>query len=300
MLSRLRAAPLDWASPAGALAAAVGPDVRRAPPTLRFHHLHYRVSDPGAALGDAADAFKGTRDDPPGARASACGWDRQYVLFERVGREQPFEPRPEARRRLRRSRPVAGREGRPASSRPSLAETAVARRFRTRRSITSPSPPTISGPVVAALARDAGLGQRRPGVVSGCRPGSSSRSCATPTGRTRTGVRCILDVRSPGRGEVPASAPWRSCPSRRLASASTSSTSRSCLEPVAARPASRLPCAIRTPAIRSPHFIDVHERPFHLFILSRDLAQFAHVHPEPTSRTASSSCGTTSPPASTC
>jgi len=28
------------------------------------------------------------------------------------------------------------------------------------------------------------------------------------------------------------------------------------------------------------HLLDVHERPFHLFIVSRDLATFAHVHPE--------------------
>ena len=32
-----------------------------APVALRFHHLHYRVADPGAALGDAAEMFKGAR-----------------------------------------------------------------------------------------------------------------------------------------------------------------------------------------------------------------------------------------------
>ena len=31
------------------------------PIAVRFHHLHYRVPDPGDALGDAAEAFEGTR-----------------------------------------------------------------------------------------------------------------------------------------------------------------------------------------------------------------------------------------------
>ena len=54
-----------------------------APVTLRFHHLHYRVANPGAALGDAADAFTGTRVILQGLGVGVRV-DRQYVLFDRM------------------------------------------------------------------------------------------------------------------------------------------------------------------------------------------------------------------------
>ena len=38
---------------------------------------------------------------------------------------------------------------------------------------------------------------------------------------------------------------------------------------------------IRNQAKEAPAFIDIHERPLHLFVVSRDLARFEHVHPEP-------------------
>ena len=87
------------ASIAVSLLAALGtPSGQTAPGrvTLRFHHLHYRVPDPGAALGEAADAFKGTRTILQGLGVGVRV-GRQYVLFEQIRNVRPFEPRPNAR-----------------------------------------------------------------------------------------------------------------------------------------------------------------------------------------------------------
>ena len=55
------------------------------------------------------------------------------------------------------------------------------------------------------------------------------------------------------------------------------------LLPRAVGGASGFEVAVRDPDKGDPvtSFIDVHERPLHLFVISRDLAQFAHVHPVP-------------------
>ncbi len=96
-----------------------------APATLRFHHLHYRVADPGDALGDAADAFKGTRVILQGLGVGVRA-DRQYVLFDRLdpdssssGGPNPADAYAEAVRWLT----AKGVRVAP----PSLADTAVAR-----------------------------------------------------------------------------------------------------------------------------------------------------------------------------
>ena len=90
-------------------------------------------------------------------------------------------------------------------------------------------------------------------------------------------------VRSPGTGKCPicgmALVP---IPPPRLGEYKIDVT----LVPRAGGGASGLQIAVRDPETGDPvtQFIDVHERPFHLFIVSRDLTQFAHVHPERTRR----------------
>ena len=69
------------------------------PIAVRFHHLHYRVPDPGDALGDAAEAFEGTRTILQGLGVGVRV-GTQYVLFDRQSGTDP--------RSGRRSAPDAG------------------------------------------------------------------------------------------------------------------------------------------------------------------------------------------------
>ena len=52
------------------------------PLSVRFHHLHYRVADPGHALGEAADIFGGNRTILQGIGVGVRV-GREYVLFDR-------------------------------------------------------------------------------------------------------------------------------------------------------------------------------------------------------------------------
>src|SRR5262245_12707947 len=49
---------------------------------LRFHHLHYRVADPGEVLGPAAARLKGSRAIVQGVGVG-IRVGREYVLFDR-------------------------------------------------------------------------------------------------------------------------------------------------------------------------------------------------------------------------
>lgn len=50
--------------------------------TVRFHHVHYRVQDPSAAMSEAAGALQGTRVILPGLGVGVRAGD-EYVLFDR-------------------------------------------------------------------------------------------------------------------------------------------------------------------------------------------------------------------------
>ena len=121
-----------------------------APVTLRFHHLHYRVADPGAALGDAADAFEGTRTILQGIGVGVRV-GREYVLFDRVDTTNRSRPRArtpadayaEAVRWLGANRVLV----RPLS----LAETAVARTVSDATLDHVAFAADDPGPVIAAL-----------------------------------------------------------------------------------------------------------------------------------------------------
>ena len=215
--------------------------------TLRFHHLHYRVADPGAALGDAADAFKGTRVILQGLGVGVRV-DRQYVLFDRLDPDSSSSrgPKPaDAYAEAVRWLTAKGVRVAP----PSLADTAVARTIPDATlahvAFAADDPRTVMaalGATPVSVTDDRAWFRLRSGVIV---------EIVRDTDRPDA-FWCPMhpDVRSPGRGELPRFAPWRSCPSRRLASASTSSTSRSCPEPVAGHPDSRSRSAIPRPAIR--------------------------------------------------
>ena len=245
---------------------------------LRFHHLHYRVADPGAALGNAADAFKGTRTILQGLGVGVRV-GRQYVLLDRLesgtGSSRGRKP---AAAYVEAVRWLAAKGARVEPQ--SLADTAVARvmpdALLDHVAFAADDPRSV----VAAL-------DATPVSVNDDRAFFRLRSGATveivrDTDRPDA-YWCPMhpDVRSPGTGTC------RICamalvpiPLPRLGEYKVDVT----LFPRTGGGASGLQIAVRDPETGDPvkQFIDVHERPFHLFILSRDLSQFAHVHPEPT------------------
>ena len=71
-----------------AIAAVAGLAGQAAPPpapvALRFHHLHYAVEDPGAALGEAVERLGGARAIVQGLGVGVQV-GKEYVPFERAG-----------------------------------------------------------------------------------------------------------------------------------------------------------------------------------------------------------------------
>jgi hypothetical protein len=261
------------------LAGAAGPG-QPTRPSLRFHHLHYLVDDPGAHLRPASDALQGARTIVPGLGVGVRV-DREYLLFARA-------PRDATRTTTRRPRGAAetyadalrwlkqhGADVRPAA----LRETQVAR-----------SLPRETVDHVAFAADD--LAQ----TIAALKVTPQSRSDVAATFHMPSGavVEIVQDtdrpdaywcpmhpgVRSPATGKCPLCGmalvpipPLRAGEYRVDAE----------LLPRSDGGASRLRLQVRDPESDATvaTFLDVHERPFHLFIISRDLDQFAHVHPAP-------------------
>jgi hypothetical protein len=248
-----------------------------APLTLRFHHLHYRVADPGAALGEAADAFEGTRTILQGLGVGVRA-GREYVLFDRAG------PGDSSRRRGLTPAAAYAQAASWLAAKgvvvqpPSLAATAVAR--------------ALDGTIldhVAFAADDPG-----PAIAAlGVKPFSANGDRALfklSSGALLEIVRNTdrpdafwcpmhLDVRAPATARCPICAmPLVPIPAPRVGEYKLDAT----LVPRAGGGAAGLTLTVRDPDTGQPvtSFIDVHERPLHLFVISRDLSQFAHVHPE--------------------
>ncbi len=249
-----------------------------APVTLRFHHLHYRVPDPGAALGDAADAFRGTRTILQGLGVGVRV-DRQYVLFDRMDPDSSSSPGPkpvDAYVEAVRWLAAKGVRVEPQL----LADTAVARPVPDARldhvAFAADDPHLVMASLAAtpvSFNDDRAMFRLRSGATV---------EIVRDTDRPDA-YWCPMhpDVRSPGNSKC------RICamalvpiPPPRLGEYKIDVT----LMPRAGGGASGLQIAVRDPETGDSvkRFIDVHERPFHLFIISRDLSQFAHVHPEPT------------------
>jgi hypothetical protein len=249
------------------------------PPTLRFHHLHYRVSDPGAALGDAADALTGTRTILQGLGVGVRV-GRQYVLFERseaIGRSRRGRRPADAYAEAARWLAAKGVRIDPAS----LAGNAVARTFPDATLDHVAFAADDPGPIVDALSVKPFLANddlARFRLTSGL-----VVEIVRDTDRPDA-YWCPMHpgIRSPGTGKCPlcAMALVPIAPPRigeyKVDVALLSRTGGG---------ASGVEVSVRDPDTGEPvtNFIDVHERRLHLFIISRDLAQFAHVHPAPRS-----------------
>lgn len=253
------------------VAAMQRPAPSRQTPTVRFHHVHYRVSDPGAALAPAVAALRGTRALLPGLGVGVR-IGRQYLLFDRE----------EA-----------------ATQQSRTADVADVRQWLAARGLDVADEEAVT--VAAALPADAVLDHVAfatsdlDAVVAAIK--------LAPTSRTEYAARFTLasggvfeivrdtvgpdthwcpmhpDVRRPGADK---------CPRCGMALVPIPPTSPGeyrmdvSMMPRRNGGAAGLRLVIREPTSGQPvqTFIDVHERPLHLFIVSKDLETFAHVHPE--------------------
>jgi heavy metal-binding protein len=245
--------------------------------TLRFHHLHYAVDDPGAQLRPASEALQGVRAIVPGVGVGVRV-EREYLLFARTPEERSRAARQagsadEAYEAARRWLTSRGFSVEPAS----LRETLVGRALPSERLDHVAFAADDLASAIAALRS---------------KPASSNDAAATfraPSGALVEIVRdtdrpdafwCPMhpDVRSPGESKCPlcgmALVP---IPPLRPGEYRLDVT----LSPRRGGGASRVRLAVREPDSGDvvTRFVDVHERPFHLFVISRDLERFAHVHP---------------------
>ena len=88
----------DYRIPVILLVAALLPPVRHQgppPPTVRFHHLHFRSSDPAGSMADVIRAAGGTPTYVPGL-GPGVRLDAVYVFFDRSGATGAGAPVPPA------------------------------------------------------------------------------------------------------------------------------------------------------------------------------------------------------------
>jgi hypothetical protein len=243
---------------------------------VRFHHLHYRVADPGDALGEAATLLGGTRTIAQGLGVGVRV-GREYVLFERESEASSRRPPPkpeEAYAEAVRWLSARGMTVVPGS----LGESAVSRAV-----------PAADFDHLAFAADDL------PSALNAVReqPESLTEDAARfrlPSGNIVELVRdtdrpdaywCPMhpDVRSSGAGKCPlCSMALVPIPAPRIGEYRLDVAA----VPRAGGGVSGFRFVVRDPETGSPvrTLLDVHERPFHLFIVRQDLQQFAHVHPE--------------------
>ena len=248
-------------------------------PALRFHHLHYRVDDPAAAMSRAAITLEGERVLLQGLGVGVRAGD-EYVLFERA---------------------ASGRGGRP--GRPAEGAYAAAIAWLRARGVHAPE--HFAGGRLATAARGedldhiafvtADLGKVRAALqASGARPFSESDDAVM----YRVDGGLSIEILTPTDVE---DAFW--CPMHPDVRSATGAKCPLCGMELTAIPAPRigeyrmdvsvepgpdgkgasgLRLVIRDPETGTPveSFTPVHERALHLFIVGRALDYFDHLHPE--------------------
>jgi hypothetical protein len=271
-----------WLVTAVALVVAPGARIGSSPAqsarSVRFHHLHYTVGDPSAAMTEAAARLEGVRVILQGLGVGVRS-GREFVLFDRAS--APEVPRPH----------------RPAAS----AITLAAERLKAWGLDAGSGAPADDR--IASLFRDlpvdhvAFTADDFDGLLHSLkarqiRPISSREDSALfdpddgprieivrDTEREET-FWCPMhpDVRSAGEGKCPvcgmALVP---IPPPKIGEYKFDVS-----QMIDARGFRGLTLAVREPdtGARVSKFAVVHEKPFHLFIVSRDLKYFAHVHPD--------------------
>ncbi len=248
-------------------------------PALRFHHLHYRVGDPSAAMRHAAGAFQGSRVLLRGLGVGVR-IGSEYVLFDRADATELQRPSPEAV--FNGAVEWIRQHGLPAPG-GGIARARIAAEFHAAPldhvAFMSPDMPRAieilraHGAIPVRQTADAALFHARDGVaVEIVRDTDADDAYWCPMHpdlRSATAGKCPLC----GMPFVPMPAPRIG--EYRMDVAATAGARGA--------GASKLRVTLRDPETGKPvpAFATVHDRLLHLFIIDRTLAYFAHVHPEP-------------------
>jgi Heavy metal binding domain len=255
-------------------AGSVGPQPP-AGPSVRFHHLHYRVLDPGALLRQTTGDLQGSRAIVQGVGVGVRV-GREYVLFERESRDGGGRPRvPSAAF----AEAVAWLTSRGVTVHPQeLGQTLVNRALPAE---------TFDHLGFATDDLDAAV------AAIGQKPLSLTDVVAKFKLRSGLVVEIVRDTDRPDAFWCPMHPDIRSpangtCPICRMALVPIPPQRIGeykldvAVAPSADGGASGFRFVVRDPETGEavPSLLDVHERPFHLFVISRDLEMFAHVHPE--------------------
>jgi hypothetical protein len=255
--------------------AAVSISARPPAPAVRFHHLHYLVDDPGAAMRDAVRQLNGASVILQGVGVGVRS-GREYLLFDRAtsGAASPRASDPaRAYAEAVRWLASAGIAAQPAS----FAETSMA---------------SASAPGVFDHLAFAALDPREVVFTLRVQPRSASEDSVRFSLASGSVVEIVretdapdtywcpmhLDVRRPGAGKCPrcgmALVP---IPPPRLGEYRLDVA----LDAERSGALSGLRLVVRDPGSQkaTTKFVEVHERLFHLFVVSRDLSRFEHLHP---------------------
>jgi catechol 2,3-dioxygenase-like lactoylglutathione lyase family enzyme len=249
-------------------------------PVARFHHVHYKVPDPAAAMADAVRATEGVRTIVQGVGVGVRA-GREFVLFDRLDVEQrtgtapsAAESYPVALALLRR----AGFAVEPSAANASRAVNALAHLPLDHLGF------AVDDPAAAAVRLEAGggrvLSQREDAVLFVFDEGLRLEILRDTEREELFWCPMHPDVRSPDAGKCPLCAmDLVAIPPPRIGEYGLDVS-------VQRNPRDGIVRALRF-RVREPvtnaevgGLQVVHERAFHLFIISRDLEFFDHVHPE--------------------
>jgi hypothetical protein len=262
--------PASWQAPGGPALGSM--------PALPFHHLHYRVGDPSAAMRHAAGTFQGTRVLLRGLGVGVR-IGSEYVMFDRAEAAELQRPSPEAAF----SGAVEWLRGHGLAPAGGIARERIAGEFRASPldhvAFMAPDMPRaieilrVRGAIPVRHTGDAALFHARDGIaVEIVRDTEADDAYWCPM---------HPDLRSAAAGKCPlCGMPFVPMPAPRIGEyrmdvAATAGAGGA--------GASKLRLTLRDPETGKPvpAFATVHDRLLHLFIIDRTLKSFAHVHPEP-------------------
>jgi hypothetical protein len=248
---------------------------------LRFHHLHYRVGDPAAAMNQAAATLQASRVLLRGLGVGVR-IANEYVLFDRADGSEPgggSSASPDAIYTQVVQWFVAHGMDKPASG---SSRVRISNAFRTEYldhiAFTSSDMPAV----VETLRVHGAAASRWTGDSAFFRAGEGAMVEIVRDTDAPDAYWCPMhpDIRSGAAGRCPiCRMDLVPIPAPRIGEYRMD---------VAVTPGpggagvARLRMTVRDPATGKPvpAFAAVHERPFHLFIIDRALGYFAHVHPE--------------------
>ncbi len=270
-----------WLAAAVLVAARQSQAPAEAPRRVRFHHVHYRVGDPSAAMSAAASRLEGVRVIVPGLGVGVRA-GTEYLLFDRIDESAPAEETPpvlpEAYASAVRWLAARAIQVEPAdASQLRISTLALGDRYHHLAFVTEDLPRlasilTTGGARMLKSSEDAMLVDAGGGLLI---------ELVRETDRTET-FWCPMhpDVRSADAGKCPACGMTLvPIPPPKIGEYKLDVRQ---LQDAGRGRVSGLALSVREPDTNAPvtRLSVVHEKLLHLFVVSRDLRYFAHLHPE--------------------